>query len=204
MIRRTIRHTPRPCCAIPCSFVWEALKAFRANQGLLLAGAVAYYALLSIVPLLIVSVIALSHFIDQAELLRAVGPLPGVAAAGPVAGDRRRAVELPGAPRRAGAGAAGHDDLLQLARLHRARKRDGGDLSPPQGGPFAPLPDLGGDALPLHPVPVRRAAAGHAGVGRAAGDRAGERRAVRPQLVAVGRVGRAALPAGAGAARSSC
>ena len=44
-------------------------RAFRANQGLLLAGAVAYYALLSIVPLLILMVIALSHVIDQAELL---------------------------------------------------------------------------------------------------------------------------------------
>src|SRR4029434_2097003 len=55
------------------SFAVQTLKAFRANQGVLLAGAVAYYALLSIVPLLIVSVIALSHFIDQAELLKAVG-----------------------------------------------------------------------------------------------------------------------------------
>ena len=45
------------------------LRAFRANQGLLLAGAVAYYTLLSIVPLVILVVIALSHVIDQAELL---------------------------------------------------------------------------------------------------------------------------------------
>lgn len=37
----------------PATFVMQALKAFRANQGMLLAGAVAYYALLSIVPLLI-------------------------------------------------------------------------------------------------------------------------------------------------------
>ena len=43
------------------------------NQGLLLAGAVAYYALLSIVPSLILSVIALSHFVEQAELLRTIG-----------------------------------------------------------------------------------------------------------------------------------
>ena len=49
------------------------VKGFRANQGLLLAGAVAYYALLSIVPLLILTVIALSHFIDQAELLATLG-----------------------------------------------------------------------------------------------------------------------------------
>jgi YihY family inner membrane protein len=45
------------------------LKAFRANQGLLLAGALAYYALLSLIPLLILLMIALSHFIDQTKLL---------------------------------------------------------------------------------------------------------------------------------------
>jgi membrane protein len=53
----------------PLAFSLQVLKAFQANQGLLLAGAVAYYALLSIVPLLILIVMALSHFIDQAELL---------------------------------------------------------------------------------------------------------------------------------------
>jgi membrane protein len=53
----------------PGAFLWQTVKGFRANQGLLLAGAVAYYALLSIVPLLILTVIALSHFIDQGELL---------------------------------------------------------------------------------------------------------------------------------------
>jgi membrane protein len=37
----------------PLAFAWTVIKGFRANQGLLLAGAVAYYALLSIVPLLI-------------------------------------------------------------------------------------------------------------------------------------------------------
>ncbi len=59
--------------AHPGRFLWQTVKAFRANQGLLLAGAVAYYALLSIVPLLILSVIVLSHVIDQAELLTTVG-----------------------------------------------------------------------------------------------------------------------------------
>jgi YihY family inner membrane protein len=57
----------------PGRFAWQTLKAFRANQGLLLAGAVAYYALLSIVPLLILTVIALSHLIDQRELLGTLG-----------------------------------------------------------------------------------------------------------------------------------
>jgi len=55
------------------AFGLRTLKAFRANQGLLLAGAVAYYALLSIVPLLILTVIALSHFVDQGALLQTVG-----------------------------------------------------------------------------------------------------------------------------------
>ncbi len=128
MIRHTIRHTA-PLLRHPLQFAWQALKAFRANQGLLLAGAVAYYALLSIVPILILSVIAMSHFIDQAELLSTVGRylewlLPGQSRA--IVGELS---QLPGASRRDGAGAGGHDDLLQLARLHRARKCDGGDLS---------------------------------------------------------------------------
>jgi membrane protein len=53
----------------PGAFALRVLRAFRKNQGLLLAGAVAYYALLSIVPLLILIVIALSHVVDQALLL---------------------------------------------------------------------------------------------------------------------------------------
>src|SRR4026207_1936256 len=53
----------------PAAFAIQTLKAFRANQGLLLAGAVAYYALLSIVPLLILTVIGLSYLTEQAELL---------------------------------------------------------------------------------------------------------------------------------------
>ena len=57
----------------PGAFAMQTLKGFRANQGLLLAGAVAYYTLLSIVPLLILIVIALSHVIEQAELLGTLG-----------------------------------------------------------------------------------------------------------------------------------
>jgi membrane protein len=57
----------------PVAFALAVLRAFRANQGLLLAGAVAYYTLLSIVPLLILILIALSQFIDQGELLATLG-----------------------------------------------------------------------------------------------------------------------------------
>lgn len=54
----------------PGTFALQTLRAFGKNNGLLLAGAVAYYALLSIVPLLILIVIALSHVVEQAELLQ--------------------------------------------------------------------------------------------------------------------------------------
>ena len=70
---RTIPPQARRVLRDPAGFAWRTLKAFRANQGLLLAGAVAYYALLSIVPLLILIVIALSHVIDQAALLATLG-----------------------------------------------------------------------------------------------------------------------------------
>jgi len=56
----------------PGAFAWQTLKAFKANQGLLLAGAVAYYALLSIVPLLILIAIALSQWVDPEMLLQAL------------------------------------------------------------------------------------------------------------------------------------
>jgi YihY family inner membrane protein len=57
----------------PLGFAWQVLRGFGHNQGLLLAGAIAYYALLSVVPLLILSVFVLSHLIDQAELLDTLG-----------------------------------------------------------------------------------------------------------------------------------
>jgi YihY family inner membrane protein len=66
----------------PGAFALQILKGFRANQGLLLAGAVAYYALLSIVPLLILIAIALSHVIDQAALLASLGRYIGWLAPG--------------------------------------------------------------------------------------------------------------------------
>ncbi|MEO8936616.1 MAG: YihY/virulence factor BrkB family protein [Burkholderiaceae bacterium] len=70
---RTTRAQAAELLRHPLGFVWEAIKGFRASQGLLLAGAVAYYSLLSIVPLSIVSVIVLSRFIDRSELLGTIG-----------------------------------------------------------------------------------------------------------------------------------
>ena len=78
--------TPGPQAAYvirhPGAFALRVLRGFRANQGLLLAGAVAYYALLSIVPLLILMAIALSHVIDQSALLEALGRYIGWLAPG--------------------------------------------------------------------------------------------------------------------------
>lgn len=79
-------HPANQLARHPWAFALRTLKAFRANQGLLLAGAVAYYALLSIVPLLIITAIALSHVVDQGELLQTLGRylewlLPGQSAA---------------------------------------------------------------------------------------------------------------------------
>jgi membrane protein len=68
-----LRRKARKVLARPGAFALQTLKSFRANQGLLLAGAVAYYALLSIIPLIVLTIIALSHFVDQAELLQTVG-----------------------------------------------------------------------------------------------------------------------------------
>lgn len=50
-------------------FIWRVLKGFHANQGLLLSGAVAYYTLLSLIPLFTLLLIALSHVADEARLL---------------------------------------------------------------------------------------------------------------------------------------
>lgn len=56
--------------SLPGRFILKALGEFRRNQGLLLSGAVAYYTLLSIVPLLTLILIVLSHFIKEEQLFQ--------------------------------------------------------------------------------------------------------------------------------------
>lgn len=70
---RVISTTGAHVLANPWEFVRRVLHGFSRNQGLLLAGAVAYYALLSVVPLLILAVIGLSHVVDEQELLGTLG-----------------------------------------------------------------------------------------------------------------------------------
>jgi YihY family inner membrane protein len=57
----------------PLEFTLQCLRGFKANQGLLLAGAVAYYSLLSIVPLLMLVAVVLSNWIATDELLSTIG-----------------------------------------------------------------------------------------------------------------------------------
>jgi membrane protein len=56
----------------PWRFVRQVFSGFRANQGFLLAGAVAYYTLLSIVPMFALILVLLSQFQDQQVLLEAL------------------------------------------------------------------------------------------------------------------------------------
>lgn len=59
--KRVIQH--------PFLFLWQVISRFRENQGMLLSGAIAYYALLSIIPLITLILLVLSQFVDQAVLL---------------------------------------------------------------------------------------------------------------------------------------
>jgi len=53
-------------------FIKNALSSFRANQGILLSGAIAYYTLLSIIPLFTLLLTGLSHYFAEDQLLTIV------------------------------------------------------------------------------------------------------------------------------------
>ena len=57
----------------PGAFAIRVLRAFRANQGYLLAGAVAFNTLLSILPLLILILIVMANFVEETALLTTLG-----------------------------------------------------------------------------------------------------------------------------------
>jgi len=56
----------------PGRFALRVLGAFKRNQGLLLSGAVAYYMLLSIIPLFVLLLVGLSRFMPEEQLLATV------------------------------------------------------------------------------------------------------------------------------------
>ncbi|MEN6331899.1 MAG: YihY/virulence factor BrkB family protein [Smithella sp.] len=68
-----------------CNFLLSVARDFKSNQGLLLSGAVAYYALLSIVPLTLLVLVVLTHFIEEQQLILTLSTylemvMPGYAA----------------------------------------------------------------------------------------------------------------------------
>jgi YihY family inner membrane protein len=63
----------------------NVLRSFKRNQGLLLCGAVAYYTLLSIVPMSILALIGMSHFVEEEQVVHTLSIylemiIPGYAA----------------------------------------------------------------------------------------------------------------------------
>jgi membrane protein len=56
----------------PGRFLWRVLVGFKRNQGLLLSGAVAYYTLLSVIPMLALILVGLSHFIEEQQLYNTI------------------------------------------------------------------------------------------------------------------------------------
>jgi membrane protein len=60
------------------NFVLRVVRGFMRNQGLLLSGALAYYTLLSIVPMSILFLTGLSHFIAKEQLLHTLATYAGM------------------------------------------------------------------------------------------------------------------------------
>lgn len=56
----------------PLGFIKQVINGFRANQGFLLSGAIAYYTLLSIIPMIALILVVLSQFDDPQDLLSAL------------------------------------------------------------------------------------------------------------------------------------
>ena len=69
----TSSSSARLVIANPARFAAQVFAGFRANQGFLLAGAVAYYTLLSIVPIFALILVALSQIADRQELINSLG-----------------------------------------------------------------------------------------------------------------------------------
>lgn len=62
-------HRARHVFNNPLWFIRKVINGFRSNQGMLLSGAVAYYTLLSLVPMLAIILIVLSQLTDPQQLL---------------------------------------------------------------------------------------------------------------------------------------
>ena len=78
-------HTSKSLLKRLLDFLMNVMHDFRRNQGFLLSGAVAYYTLLSVVPMSILAFTMLSHFIGEEQLIHTLATyldmvIPGYAA----------------------------------------------------------------------------------------------------------------------------
>jgi membrane protein len=53
-------------------FLLRVLNRFRQNQGMLLSGAVAYYTLLSLIPMIALTLVVMSHFLNEEQLFHTI------------------------------------------------------------------------------------------------------------------------------------
>jgi membrane protein len=78
MERMNKRHNIKQVLSRFFSFLLRVVRGFMRNQGLLLSGALAYYTLLSIVPMSILFLTGLSHFIAEEQLLHTLSTYAGM------------------------------------------------------------------------------------------------------------------------------
>jgi YihY family inner membrane protein len=79
----------RKVTAQPGHFALQVLRAFQKNQGLLLSGALAYYVLLSVIPLFTFLLLMLSHVVDETALMATLRRYIGLI----IPGDSRAVLE---------------------------------------------------------------------------------------------------------------
>src|SRR5215210_8796815 len=84
-----LRPAREKVASAPMRFAVQVWKAFQKNQGLLLSGALAYYILLSVIPLFTFLLLMLSHLVDEAALLATLRRYIGLI----IPGDSARVLE---------------------------------------------------------------------------------------------------------------
>ena len=96
----------------PLRFAVQVWKAFQKNQGLLLSGALAYYILLSVIPLFTFLLLMLSHVVDQSALFATLRRYIGLVIPGELGPCPWAGAQHPRASRGRGMGGACRDVVL--------------------------------------------------------------------------------------------
>ena len=152
------RPIPAWCKVIaqPGHFTLQVLRAFQKSQGLLLAGALAYYILLSVIPLCTFLLLMLSHVVDEGALMATLRRYIGLIIPGDSGSHPRADQKHPRTPRSRWLGRAGRYAVLQLACVQRARERHVDHFCSPSALQTTAAHRLLASSLPLHPLAWRR------------------------------------------------